>query len=333
MSHHTFRAILAKQGDPGLDVQLVELSTADLPAGDVLVRVTHSSLNYKDALAVTGQGKIFRRLPMVPGVDLAGVVEESAVPEFEAGDLVVVTGTGIGEVQWGGFSQYARLDSGKLLKIPEGWGGFEAMSVGTAGITAMLCIMALEEHGILPGDGPVLVTGAGGGVGGMAVALLHGLGFDVAAATGRESIHSYLETLGARTFVARSELQRECKPLEKEKWSGVVDAVGGHTLATAIRQTRAYGTITACGLAGGGALPTSVYPFILRNVTLCGIDSVTCPRDRRVRAWMRVRELLSRDVLADIAAQTISLADVVDTSEALLSGHVRGRIVVDLARP
>ncbi|MDH3671874.1 MAG: oxidoreductase, partial [Gammaproteobacteria bacterium] len=260
------------------------LTVDALPEGDVLVDVAYSSLNYKDGLAVTGKGKVVRKFPMVPGIDLAGVVAESASKNFKVGDEVVLTGWGVGESHWGGFAQKARVNSAWLTRRPRGLDLEQAMAIGTAGFTAMLSVMALEDRGLKPGNGPVVVTGAAGGVGSVALALLAKLGYYITASTGRAELREYLETLGANEFVDRQDLGREAKPLEKETWAGAIDTVGGQTLATVLSQMRYGGTVAACGLAGGTALETTVFPFILRGVALLGVDSVMCEAKRRKRA-------------------------------------------------
>lgn len=326
----TFRALVLNQ-ENGKTVHAFQNVTTDaLPEGDVVVKVEYSSLNYKDALAVTGKGKIVRRFPMVPGVDLAGVVESSESSAFKPGDRVLATGWGIGEGHWGGYAQKARLKSQWLTLIPRGLTNEQAMAIGTAGFTAMLCVMALEERGLKPGAGAVLVTGAAGGVGSVAVAVLAKLGYHVAASTGRvEQLHDYLRSLGAHEVIERASLARTPKPLESETWAGAIDTVGSQTLATVLTQMR-YGTsVAACGLAGGGDLPASVFPFILRGVALLGVDSVMCPSTRRQIAWPRLDRDLPKDKLADIAS-VIKLREVPAKSEEILKGQVRGRLVVDV---
>ncbi|HEV2362340.1 MAG TPA: MDR family oxidoreductase [Acidimicrobiales bacterium] len=331
------RAVLA--ADPGDRTAtpggLSQVPTADLPEGDLTVRVICSSLNYKDGLAVTGKGRVVRSFPMVCGVDLVGEVVASGAPGFGVGDMVVVTGFGVGEEHWGGFAEYARVRSEWAVRLPDGMTPQRAMAIGTAGLTAMLCVLALERHGLSPGGGsgdlPVLVTGAAGGVGSVAVALLANLGYTVAAASGRPEQADYLRSLGATEIVPRSELAVEGgKPLERETYAGVVDAVGGTTLATAIRRTRYGGTVAACGLAGGADLPTTVHPFILRAVTLVGVESVRCPLPARVEAWRRLAEDLPVELL-DGMTTVEPLEAVPQLADAILAGQTRGRVVIGIA--
>jgi acrylyl-CoA reductase (NADPH) len=330
MIQKTFKALLLKQQDGKTLHSFKELSTDALPEGDVVVTVTHSSLNYKDGLAVTGKGKIIRRFPMVPGVDLAGVVESSESDRFEPGDAVLATGWGIGEAHWGGYAQKARLKSQWLTPLPRGLSAEQAMAIGTAGFTAMLCILALEEHGLRPGQGSVLVTGAAGGVGSVALAVLAKLGHQLAAVSGRaELLHDYLRSLGAHEILDRSAFARAPKPLESESWVGAIDTVGGQTLATVLSQMRYDSAVAACGLAGGADLPTTVFPFILRGVSLLGIDSVMCPPARRQIAWPRLDRDLPKDKLAALTT-LVKLSEVPKMAEAILKGQIRGRIVVDV---
>jgi acrylyl-CoA reductase (NADPH) len=311
---------------------LQELSEEDLPAGDVTVDVAYSSLNYKDGLAVTGRGKIARSFPMVCGIDLAGTVSASDSPDWAVGDEVVVTGWGLSETRPGGYTTRQRVSSSMLARRPAVLSAARAMAVGTAGLTAALCVLALEDAGVTPGDGEVIVTGAAGGVGSVAVALLATAGFRVVAATGRPETQEYLTALGAADFVARADLAVEPgRPLEKERWAGAVDTVGSTTLASVIRQTRYGGAVTACGLAGGNDLPVTVLPFILRGVRLLGVDSVSCPTPRRVRAWDRLAESLPLDVL-DSLTSTEAMSDLPRLAEDILAGRTRGRVVIDVAR-
>jgi acrylyl-CoA reductase (NADPH) len=326
-----FNAILLSKLGEGSHAVLASLDESELPAGDVDVRVEYSTLNYKDALAVTGRGAICKTWPMVPGIDLAGVIEHSTSPDWRGGERVVVTGWGLGETHWGGLAQRARLASAWLLKLPDAYTTRQAMVVGTAGFTATLCAMALRRHGLQPGDGEVLVTGAAGGVGSIAVALLAALGYTVIASTGRPKEADYLMQLGAARLLDRAELARPGKPLQGERWAGVVDTVGSHTLANACAQTRWNGAIAACGLAQGADLPATVLPFILRGVTLYGINSVKNPNAQRREAW----DLLSRHVELDKLermATEIGLSDVISYAPRLLDGQVRGRTVVDVNR-
>lgn len=324
-----FRAVLIDKDDSGTTAGLVGLDEAQLPEGNVTVEVAYSTLNYKDALAITGSSPVVRRFPMVPGIDLAGVVTASTHPDWSAGDEVVLNGWGVGETHWGGLAGRARLDGDWLVPLPREFTARQAMAIGTAGYTASLCVEALLRHGISPGDGDVLVTGATGGVGSIAVALLTKAGFTVAAATGKTAEADYLKQLGAATVVERAELAAKGKPLQKERWAAVVDTVGSRTLVNACAQTRYRGAVAACGLAGGMDFPASVAPFILRGVTLLGIDSVLAPKQPRQAAWAR----LSRDLdpaLLDGIAQEITLGDSIAAAGRLLEGRVRGRIVVDV---
>lgn len=302
-----------------------------LPEGDVTVRVEWSTLNYKDGLAITGKSPVVRRFPMVPGIDFAGTVVESRHPAWQAGDKVVLNGWGVGETHWGGLAQMARVRGDWLVALPEAFSARQAMAIGTAGYTAMLCVLALERHGIKPADGDILVTGANGGVGSVAISLLAGLGYSVVAATGRAAEEAHLKALGASSIIDRKELSEPGKPLGKERWAGVVDAVGSHTLANACATTRYRGAVAACGLAQGMDFPASVAPFILRGVTLYGIDSVMAPLPVRQEAWGR----LARDldiVKLDAIAHEISLGEAIAVGAELLDGKVRGRVVVDVNR-
>jgi acrylyl-CoA reductase (NADPH) len=323
-----FRALVVREEGGARSVKLEELAPGELPQGDVTIAVRYSSLNYKDGLAVTGKGKVLRKLPMVPGIDLAGTVLESATSGLRPGDEVLVTGYGIGEATFGGYAGLARVRGEWVLPLPRGLTARRAMAVGTAGFTAALCVDALVDAGVKPGGREVVVTGAAGGVGSVAVALLAKAGFRVAASTGRPEEHAFLERLGATRIVPRAELAKPPgKPLEAETWAGGVDAVGGAVLGTVLRQTAYDGAVAACGLAGGTDLPVSVLPFILRGVRLLGVESVMASRDRRERAWARVARDLSPDLL-DALTTEISLADVPAWSEKILAGQVRGRAVV-----
>lgn len=328
MADRGFSALLLRTAEPG-DCAVERVTLDALPDGDVLVEVAFSSLNYKDALAVTGKGKVVRRFPMVPGIDLAGTVRSSASPAFAPGQRVLVTGWGIGEEHWGGFSQMARVQAGWLTRVPRGIDLEQAMAIGTAGFTAMLAVMALEAHGLAK-DGEVLVTGAGGGLGGLGVTLLASLGYRVVAATGRpDDLQNYLTALGASAIVSRADLARASRPLESERWVGAIDAVGGSTLATMLSQMR-YGTaVAACGLAGSASFETTVFPFILRGIALLGINSVLCPAGRREDAWRRLARDLPLDTLASMVSR-VSLAEVPAASDAILRGQIRGRVVVDV---
>ena len=326
-----FSALLIDKGEAGQTTALANLDEADLPDGDVSVDVEYSTLNYKDGLAITGASPVVRRFPMVPGIDLAGVVTGSTHPEWKAGDRVVLNGWGVGETHWGGLAQRARLNGDWLVPLPAAFTARQAMAIGTAGYTASLCVGALLDHGVRPDQGEVLVTGATGGVGSVAVALLAKAGFTVAAATGKPSEAGYLKRLGAATVLDRAELAAPGRPMQKERWAGVVDSVGSHTLANACAQTRYGGTVAACGLAQGMDFPASVAPFILRGVSLLGIDSVMAPREPRLAAWDRLSRELDVEAL-DTIAEEIALAEAIGAAGRLMDGKVRGRIVVDVNR-
>jgi acrylyl-CoA reductase (NADPH) len=327
-----FKAILLSQTeDKKTRAEFTDLDDARLPDRDVTVAVEFSTLNYKDALAITGRGAVVRQWPLVPGIDLAGTVQSSRSAEWKAGDTVVVTGWGLGENHWGGLAQKARLDAGWLLKIPAPFTTRSAMSIATAGFTAALCVMALQRHGLKPGDGEVLVTGAAGGVGSVAVALLAALGYTVVASTGRPQESDYLIGLGAARIVDRKQLSEPGKPLQKEVWAGVVDTVGSHTLANACASTRFYGAVAACGLAQGGDFPTTVMPFILRGVTLYGINSVLVPNEQRALAWALMAQHLDAKRLEALTVE-IGLSEAIAYAPRLLEGQVRGRTVVNVAR-
>ncbi len=326
-----FRAILIDKDDHGYRASLQELDETRLPEGEVRVRVSHSTLNYKDALAITGKGPVVRQFPMVPGIDLAGVVEESRHPDFQAGDAVLLNGWGVGETHWGGLAQLARLKGDWLIPLPAGFSAAEAMAVGTAGYTAMLSVLALERHGVTPDRGEVLVTGASGGVGSFAVALLARLGYRVVASTGRPEEADYLKGLGAAELIERASLSEPGRPLGCERWAGAIDSVGSHTLANVCASTRYGGCVAACGLAQGMEFPATVAPFILRGVTLAGIDSVMRPRADRLEAWSRLARDLDKRLLAPIT-RTIGLEDAIAVAGDLLAGKVRGRVVVDVNR-
>ena len=325
-----FRAILIEKDDQGYRASVQELADDRLPEGDVTVRVSASTLNYKDGLAITGRSPVVRRFPMVPGIDFAGTVEASSHAGFKPGDAVVLNGWGVGETHWGGLAQRARVKGDWLVPLPAAFTPQQAMAIGTAGYTAMLCVMALERHGVTPEQGEIVVTGAAGGVGSVAIALLSRLGYRVAAVTGRPQEADYFTQLGASSIVDRAELAAPGKPLAKERWAGAVDTVGSHTLANVCAATRYGGTVAACGLAGGMDLPASVAPFILRGVTLAGIDSVMCPQPRRLAAWQRLARDLDLAKLALIGSRTIGLAEAIPTAEQLLNGEIRGRILVDV---
>jgi acrylyl-CoA reductase (NADPH) len=326
-----FSAILIEKTDDGQKVSLTELDESQLPEGDVTIDVEYSTMNYKDGLAITGDGPVVRRWPMVPGIDLVGTVSESSNPNFAAGDKVLLNGWGVGEVHWGGFATKARLKGDWLVKLPSAFTGLQAMGIGTAGYTASLSVEALVNFGVKPEDGEVLVTGTPGGVGSVAVALLKKLGFTVVASYGEESEQDYLKSLGADSFIQRGELSEPGKPFQKERWGAVVDSVGSHTLANAIAQTKYRGTVTACGLAQGSDLATTVMPFILRGVSLLGIDSVMCPQKPRQAAWDRLGRDLDPALLNTIATE-ISLAESIPAARDLIDGKVRGRLIVNVRR-
>lgn len=308
-----------------------DLAERELPAGDVLVRVTHSTVNYKDGLAVTGRAPVVRRFPMVPGIDIVGVVEQSDSPDFTPGQPVVLNGWGVGETHCGGYAPKARLKAEWLVPLPAGISPAEAAAIGTAGYTAMLCVMALERHGLTPAQGPVLVTGAAGGVGSVAIALLARLGWQVAASTGRPEEADYLKALGASEIVPRDRYGNgTTRPLGKEVWAAAVDTVGSKTLAAVLTEVKYGGAVAACGLAQGMDLPASVAPFILRGVSLLGVDSVMAPLPLRQQAWARLAAELDRGKLAAMTS-TVQLAEVPRVAEAILAGQVRGRVVVEVA--
>ncbi|MEZ9537119.1 MDR family oxidoreductase [Shewanella sp. 10N.286.51.B8] len=324
-----FNALVLTQNDKQTQAEVRQLSVADLPEGEVLVDVSYSSLNYKDGLAVTGLGKIIRNFPMVPGIDFAGVVSESADPRYKAGDEVILTGWGVGENHWGGMAQKARVKADWLVPIPQNADAPKAMMVGTAGLTAMLCVQALQQAGVTPEQGEVLVTGASGGVGSVAVTLLAQLGYRVVASSGRvESNGELLKQLGASDVIDRSEFEQAGRPLDKQRWAGVVDTVGNQVLATALTQINYGGSAAICGLAGGFALPTTVMPFILRGVNLLGVDSVACPFEKRVKAWEQVIALLPESFYQQ-ACQTVALEQVPEFAQQIVKGKVTGRVLVN----
>ncbi|MCF7983399.1 MAG: oxidoreductase [Thiohalocapsa sp.] len=326
-----FNAILLTEDDGKTRASLTALDDDALPEGDVTVRVEYSTLNYKDGLAITGRAPVVRRFPMVPGIDLAGSVTESSHPDWLPGNKVVLNGWGVGERHWGGLAQTARLSGDWLVALPEHMSTRQAMAIGTAGYTAMLCVLALQDHGIAPADGEILVTGASGGVGSVAVAVLAKLGYRVVASTGRVGESDYLESLGAEAIIDRAELSAPGKPLGKERWAGVVDSVGSHTLANACAATRYRGAVAACGLAQGMDFPASVAPFILRGVTLYGIDSVLAPLELRRKAWQRLATDLEPALLETMTTE-IGLQQAIGAAEDILAGKVRGRLVVDVNR-
>ncbi|CAN0329452.1 unnamed protein product [Discosporangium mesarthrocarpum] len=326
----TFKALLLEEADGAVTPSIRDLTIDDLPAGDVTVAVEYSDLNYKDGLVVNNLGRLVRAFPHVPGIDLAGTVEASDSPDFRSGDRVVLTGWRVGESHWGGYAQKARVDAGWLVPLPDGLSTLQAMAVGTAGFTAMLAVDALEAHGLTPDSGEVLVTGAAGGVGSVAVAILARRGYTVAASTGRLALTDYLKDLGATTIVERSELSDVTpKPLERERWAGCVDTVGSSTLAMVLAQMKYGGSVAACGLAGGNDLPTTVIPFLLRGVNLLGIDSVMQPAANRARIWQRVAADLPLDKL-EAMTELRPLADAPGLAGEILKGSVRGRVVFDV---
>jgi acrylyl-CoA reductase (NADPH) len=324
-----FKALVVAKDDAGQAVGWQELAESELMPGDVLVRVSHSTINYKDGLAITGKVPVVRRWPMIPGIDFAGTVTASTHADFKPGDEVILNGWGVGETHLGAYGEKARVKSSWLVRLPERLTPREAMAIGTAGYTAMLAVMALERQGVKPGNGPVLVTGAAGGVGSVAVTLLAKLGHQVIASTGRPQEAEYLKELGAAEVIDRAELSGPPKPLAKERWSGAIDSVGSTTLANVLSMTRYGGAVAACGLAGGMDLPSSVAPFILRGVSLLGIDSVQCPQNLRQEAWRRLESDLDRGKLEMMTTQ-IGLGDVIETAGTILDGKVRGRIVVKI---
>jgi len=326
----TFKAILvSRDEDKKQSVAVTDLTEADLMEGDVTVAVEATTVNYKDGLAITGKAPVIRRWPLVPGIDFAGTVVSSDHPDWRRGDRVILNGWGVGETHYGAYAGRARVKGDWLVPLPEGMSAHDAMAVGTAGYTAMLCVMALERHGIAPDRGPVVVTGAAGGVGSVAVAILSKLGYHVVASTGREAEKAYLVGLGAAEVISRDELTGPVKPLGKERWAGGVDAVGSTTLANVLSMTAYGGAVAACGLAGGMDLPSSVAPFILRGVSLLGIDSVMAPKEVRMEAWQRIATDLDLDKLKALST-TIGFDGILDAARAIVEGRIRGRIVVDM---
>lgn len=324
-----FRAVMIRKDGDKQTVEDVEIGPNDLMEGDVTVAVSHSTLNYKDGLALTGRAPIVRKFPMIPGIDLAGTVEESSHPDYKPGDKVLLNGYGLSETHFGGYAEYARVKGDWLVPIPDKFKPAQAMAIGTAGYTAMLCVLALEDAGVKPENGPVVVTGAAGGVGSVAISLLAKLGYKVTASTGRPEEEAYLKTLGASEIIPRAELSGDPRPLGKERWSAGIDSVGSKTLANVIASIKYGGAVAACGLAGGLDLPTSVAPFILRNVSLLGVDSVQMYKPRRLQAWSR----LARDLdIAKLEAmvKTIPLSQVRQAADEILAGRIRGRVVVKI---
>mmetsp|Transcript_16092 Transcript_16092/g.50596 ORF Transcript_16092/g.50596 Transcript_16092/m.50596 type:complete len:329 (-) Transcript_16092:653-1639(-) len=324
-----FKGILINKTDEKYSVALQDISEDVLPEGDVDIDVMFSTLNYKDGLAITGKSPVVRRFPMVPGIDLVGTVSQSSAAKFSVGDVVLLNGFGVGETHCGGLAQKARLKSEWLINLPKGMSPQNAMAIGTAGYTAMLCVIALEKAGVKPESGEVLVTGANGGVGSFAISILSKLGYTVVASTGRLNESDYLSKLGASEVIDRKTLSEPGKPMVRERWAGAVDSVGSHTLANICASTKYGGTVAACGLAQGMDFPGSVAPFILRGVTLKGIDSVMRPLEDRVEAWERLAAILTPEDFADISTY-IGLEDVIETAGKLLNGNVRGRVVVDV---
>ncbi|HET9717279.1 MAG TPA: MDR family oxidoreductase [Pseudolabrys sp.] len=324
-----FKAIVIEKADGGTKAALADFDEANLMDGDVTVRVAYSTLNYKDGLAITGKGPVVRRFPMIAGIDFSGTVETSAHAGWRPGDKVILNGWGCGETHLGAYAEKARVKGDWLVPLPQSMSERDAMAIGTAGYTAMLAVMALEDHGLKPTDGPVAVTGAAGGLGSVAIAILSRRGFAVHAVTGRPNESGYLKELGATEIVERKELAGPARPLAKERWAGAIDAVGSTTLANLLSMTRYGGAVAACGLAGGMDLPASVAPFILRAVCLYGIDSVMCPLERRRQAWKRLETDLDRQKLATMTRE-IGLGDVIRVAPEILSGHVRGRVVVKI---
>ena len=326
-----FKGILIEKDDSGYRANLRDIDESQLPEGEVTIEVAYSTLNYKDGLAITGRGPVVRRFPMVPGIDLVGTVESSTNPDYAVGDKVVLNGWGVGETHWGGLAQKARLKGEWLVPLPAAFTPRQAMAIGTAGYTAMLCVMALEKHGVTPDQGEIVVTGAAGGVGSAAIAILSRLGYRVVAVTGRPEESEYVKGLGAQEVLDRAAFASPGKPIGKERWAGAVDVVGSHVLANVCATTKYRGVVTACGLAGGMDFPATVAPFILRGVTLVGVDSVMCPRAERIQAWQRLARDLDLSKL-DMIGHEISLAEAIPTATELLDGRVRGRVIVDVNR-
>ncbi|MGF1775152.1 MDR family oxidoreductase [Vibrio maritimus] len=325
-----FKALLLNQEDKKTIATISQVDESQLPEGNVKIDVKYSSLNYKDGLAITGKGKIIRNFPMVPGIDLSGVVSQSDDPRYKEGDEVVLTGWGVGENHWGGMAEKASLNGDWLVPMPAGLDAEKVMAIGTAGFTAMLCVQAIVDAGVKPEDGEVLVTGASGGVGSVSVTLLSQLGYKVAAVTGRASANGeLLKSLGASRVVERSELEEPAKPLERQLWAAAVDTVGSNMLAKVLAQVNYNGVVAACGLAGGFDLPTTVMPFILRNVRLQGIDSVMCPREKRIKAWEQLATLLPESYYAQ-ASKTVALEEAIQAAEDITNGAVTGRVTIKI---
>ena len=325
----SFNALIIDKNNNGIQANYQQIQSSQLPNGNVQIDIDYSTLNYKDALAITGKAPVIRKYPMIAGIDLAGTVSASSHPKWQIGDKVILNGWGVGEAHWGGLAQKASLNGDWLIALPKQFTTRQAMAIGTAGYTAMLCVMALEDHGISPAEGEILVTGANGGVGSISIAILAKLGYDVVASTGRREEMDYLTALGVASCIDRSELSEKGKPLAKERWAGVIDCVGSHTLANACASTKYGGTVAACGLAQGMDFPASVAPFILRGITLAGIDSVNAPIEKREMAWQRLAEILDLDLL-DTVVTEIALSDAIEKAGELLQGKIRGRVVVDV---
>ena len=327
---NNFKALVLNEHDDKIIHEIKQLSVEDLPEGDVLVRVEFSDLNYKDGMVVKGIGGLVRDYPHIPGIDFSGIVEESSHELYKPGDKVALTGWRVGEIHWGGYSQMARVKGDWLVPLPENISTKQAMAIGTAGLTSMLCVMALEDHGLKPDSGPILVTGAAGGVGSVAVTILASLGYSVSASTGREELQDYLISLGAKEIISRQDLSEPTKrPLDREKWAGAIDTVASTTLARILTQIKYGGSIAACGLAAGPKLETTVIPFLLRGVNLLGIDSVMQPYENRVKVWNRIATELPSNKLEEMV-EIIGLSKVVERASSILSGQIRGRLVIDL---
>ncbi len=326
-----FQGLLIEKNDDKQSIALKQFEDSDLPEGDVIVQVEYSTINYKDALAVTGSSPIAKIYPLVPGIDFSGTVLSSETPEYSAGQKVVLNGWGVGEKHWGGLAERAKVKSDWLVHLPDGFDTKQAMAIGTAGYTAMLCVMALEEQGVKPSDGEIIVSGASGGVGSVAVSVLAKLGYTVVALTGKAHEHDYLKELGATEVLDRSLFSEPGRPLNRERFAGAVDCVGSTTLANICASMKYGGVVTACGLAGGFDFPSTVMPFILRGVTLVGIESVMCPKPKRLEAWRRLAEDLNVEHLTKMSSE-IGLSEVIPTSASLLKGVIKGRLIVDVAR-
>ncbi|GAA6210318.1 MDR family oxidoreductase [Hyphomicrobiales bacterium 4NK60-0047b] len=326
-----FQGLLIEKNDDKQSIVLKQFEDSDLPEGDVVVQVEYSTINYKDALAVTGSSPIAKIYPLVPGIDFSGTVLSSETPEYSAGQKVVLNGWGVGEKHWGGLAERAKVKSDWLVHLPDGFDTKQAMAIGTAGYTAMLCVMALEEQGVKPSDGEIIVSGASGGVGSVAVSVLAKLGYTVVALTGKAHEHDYLKELGATEVLDRSLFSEPGRPLNRERFAGAVDCVGSTTLANICASMKYGGVVTACGLAGGFDFPSTVMPFILRGVTLVGIESVMCPKPKRLEAWRRLAEDLNVEHLTKMSSE-IGLSEVIPTSASLLKGVIKGRLIVDVAR-